>query len=137
MTNRNIEIDDALQDRVDSAIEDTKQLLLTFLADNPDTEDTPCLSNDLDYSGSFHEIVDGSVPIYTGEINDTWYPHGSAVEEAYENAGIGENPRENNGMAAIYCYVEQEVAEWYHDNAEGIFEGWQEEHNADENEGDE
>lgn len=125
---RQIEIDDTLQDRVNSAIDDVKQELLNFLEANPDTDDVPDLGNDLDYSGAIHEIVDGSVPIYTKEIKDTWYLYASELEEAYENAGCGDNPRENNGMAAIYFYIQEKVGEWYHNNAEDIFEEWKAAH---------
>ena len=123
---RTVEIEDTLQERVDSAIEDTKELLLQYLKDNPGTDELPCLYNDLDYNGGFHEIVDGSVPIYTSEIDDTWYMHASRLEEAYENAGVGENPRDTDGMAAIYYYIHQEVCEWYNDNAEDVFDEWAE-----------
>jgi hypothetical protein len=119
---RNVDIEDTLGERVDSACDDVKDLLVRFLEENPDTDEVPCLNNDLDYDGSVHEIVDGSVPIYTGEINDTWYLHGSDLEEAYENAGVGDNPKENDGMAAIYFYIMECVNEWYHVNAEEIFE---------------
>lgn len=121
---RTIEINDTLTERTDSAIEDVKTQLLEYLNENkPDS--LPCLNNDLDHSGTIHEIVDGSVPIYTNEINDTWYLYGSELEEAYENAGVGENPKEHNGMAAIYFYIMEKVQEWYSDNAEEIFEEWQ------------
>lgn len=129
---RTIEIEDSLQDRVDSAIEDVKQELLSYLSENkPDS--LPCLNNDLDYSGAIHEIVDGSVPIYTKEIEDTWYLYSSELEEAYENAGVGDNPRENNGMAAIYFYIQEKVGEWYSDNAQDIFDEWQEAQPKEEN----
>ena len=122
---RQIEIDDTLQDRVDSAIEDVRQELLDYLNENkPDS--LPCLNNDLNYSGVIHEIVGGSVPNYTKEIEDTWYLYASELEEAYKNAGCGENPRENDGMNAIYYYISDKVNEWYHDNAEEVFEDWQE-----------
>lgn len=122
---RNYEIDDTLQDRCDSAIEDVKTLLLEYLTENkPDR--LPCLNNDLDYSGSVHETVDSSVPVYTREIEDTWYLHASELEQAYENAGVGDNPRENDGMAAIYCYISDAVNKWYNDNAQDVFEEWQE-----------
>lgn len=122
MTKRTIEVDDVLPTCVENAIEDTETALRDFLSDNPDCDDTPCLSNDLDYSGRIHEIVDGSVPIYTAQIEAAWFLHGRDLEEAYENAGVGDNPRDNNGMAAIYHYIYEKVAEWYHANAERIFE---------------
>lgn len=128
---RNIEIEDTLQERVQSAIDEVKEALTSFLDSNPDTEACPCLNNDLDYSGAIHEIVDGAVPIYTYEIKATWFLHDSELEEAYENSGIGDNPRENDGMTAIYCYIQQKVSEWYDSEAEGIFEDWQEKQSCD------
>jgi hypothetical protein len=129
MSKITIEIEDTLQDRVDSAIEDVKDELLRYCEDS-EPDKLPCISNDLDYSGTIHEIVDGSVPIYTKEISDTWYLHGNALEEAYENAGVGDNPKENNGLAAIYFYIHEQVNEWYNDHAEDIFEEWQAKHRA-------
>jgi hypothetical protein len=129
MSKRTIEIEDTLQDRVDSAIEDVKDELLRYCDDN-EPDKLPDLGNDLDYSGTIHGIVDGSVPIYTKEIDDTWYLHGNELEEAYENAGVGDNPRENNGQAAIYFYIHEQVNEWYSDHAEDVFEEWQEKHRA-------
>lgn len=122
MTKRNIEVDDVLPDCVANAIEDVERELRDYLADNPDCDKVPCLSNDLDCSGAIHEIVDGAVPIYTAQIEAAWFLHGDDLQEAYEHAGVGENPRENNGMAAIYYYIEQKVAEWYEKNAEQVFE---------------
>lgn len=131
---RTIEIEDSLQERVDSAIEEVKQELFEYLEENtPDS--TPDLGNDLDYSGSIREIVDGSVPIYTKEIEDTWYLHRSELEQAYEDAGVGSNSYENDGRAAIYFYIDQEVREWYCNNADDIFEEWKELRERAQNEG--
>lgn len=117
---RTIEIQDTLQERVDCVIDEVKSALVDYIKNN-DCVETPDLS-DLDYSGTIHEIVDGSVPIYTAEINDTWYLHKNVLEEAYENAGVGDNPLENDGMAAIYFYIMDKVNEWYNDNADDVFE---------------
>ena len=122
---RTIEIEDTLQERVDGAIEDVEALLREYLQENPDAE-TPDLANDLDYSGAVHEIVDTAVPTYTVEIGDIFYLHGVKVEAAFDDAGIGEKSDDGwpNGWraAAIYCYIEQQVAEWYSDNADEITE---------------
>ena len=119
-----IELDDTLQDRVNSACEDVKEELLSYLAsEKPDALPELC---DLDNAGAIHSIIDSAVPVYTREIETAWFLHGSDLESAYEDSGIGENPRENNGMTAIYCYIEQQVHEWYRDNAEEIFENWKE-----------
>lgn len=120
---RTIEIEDTLQDRVDSAIEDVKQELLNYLKENTPDE-LPDLGNDLDYSGAIHQIVDGAVPVYTHEIKTAWFLHSSELEAAYENAGCGNNPMDNNGMAAIYFYIHEQVCEWYSDHAEEVFETW-------------
>ncbi len=133
---RTIEIEDNLQDYVDSAIAEVREELESYLDSNPETESLPCLSNDLDYSGRIHEIVDGSVPIYTAEIEGIFYLYGSEIEEAFENAGIGE--KEDKGWpcgwkaAAIYCYIEQKVGEWYNSEAEEVFTEWQEKQAAKE-----
>ncbi len=126
MTKRTIEIEDNLQEIIESGQEDLKNLCLEWLENNGDidTEEPPDLGNDLDYSGSFHEICDSAVPIYTKEIEDLWYLYKSEFEEAYENAGCGDNPLENNGMAAIYFYISEQLSEWYQDNAADILNEW-------------
>lgn len=68
---RTITIEDTLQENVDQAIEETKDALLQYLNENPETEDVPCLFDDINYNGTFHEIVDDCVPIYTSEIEST------------------------------------------------------------------
>lgn len=135
---RTIEIEDTLQERVDSAIEDVKQELLNYLEENPDTDELPCLNNDLDYSGAIHEIIDGSVPIYTKEINDIFYMHGDEVEQAFDDAGIGSKDDKGWPMgwkpAAIYCYIESQVNEWYHRDAEDVFDEWKAKRDAEKKE---
>lgn len=125
-----VEMDDTLQERVDGAIEEVKDALIEYLDENPDTDETPDFGNDLDYAGRIHEIVDGSVPVCYSEIDAIMYLHGDEVEQAFDNAGIGEK---NDAVwpcgwkaAAIYCYIEQEVNEWYGENADKIFAEWRE-----------
>lgn len=120
-----VELDDTLQDRVESAITDVKQLLLDYLEEN-DPDELPDLGNDLDYAGSVHEIVDTCVPIYTREIETAWFLHRRELESAYEDAGVGDNPRENDGMAAIYYYIHAAVCEWYDDEAQSVMDEWAE-----------
>lgn len=129
---RTVEINDSLQEILESAVEDVKAELLRYLDENPDTEETPDLLNDLDYSGAIHEIVDCNVPIYTAEQNDLWYLYGNQFEQAFDAAGIGSKDDAGWPMgwkpAAIYCYIEQHVAEWYSCNADDIFAEWKESH---------
>lgn len=132
MSKRTIQIEDNLDEIVQSAIDDTKELMLSFLDDNPDRADDrepPCLSNDLNYSGSFHEIIDSAVPIYTKEIEDLFYLYGDDFERAFDNQ-FGSKSKTDEGWpmgwkpAAIYCYIEEQVAEHYRNNAEDWVEEW-------------
>lgn len=118
MTKRTIEIEDVLPGCVENAIEGVEELLREYLAEN-ECDEAPDLGNDLDV----HEIVDGAVPIYTRDIEAAWFLRGRELQQAYENAGVGSNPRENDGMAAIYYYISEAVAAWYSRNAQKITEG--------------
>ena len=118
---KTVQIEDFLQNCVNSAIKDVKTVLTDYVKENQ-CDSLPCLNNDLDYDGSIHQIIDSSVPVYTKEIKDIWYVHDSELEEAYEAAGCGDNPWENNGMAAIYWYIYYKVNDWYLQNAEQYFE---------------
>jgi hypothetical protein len=115
-----VEINDTLPDRVESAVDELKELLKDYVKEN-NCESLPDLS-DIDYDGRVHELVDGCVPVYTKEIDDIWYLHKNKLVGAYEDAGIGDNPLENDGMSAIYCYIDNEVREWYQDNAQEFFD---------------
>lgn len=125
-----IEIEDTLKETVDQAIEEVKDLLIDHLnADFNKEADIAsdidiCLNNDLDYSGKVSEIIDGAVPIYTNEIEGLWYIYKDEFEEAYGHAGFGDNPLENNGMTAIYCYIQEAVNEWYYANSEDVIADW-------------
>ncbi|TRO55190.1 hypothetical protein E2P64_07600 [Candidatus Bathyarchaeota archaeon] len=123
MAKRTIEIEDRLSERVSECCDEIKDLLIEYIKDNDleEGDSVPCL-NDLDDSGSVHEHIDSAVPIYTKEIEDLWYLYSNEFETAYKNAGVGDNPRENDGMAAIYHYIEEKVNEWYEENVEEIFE---------------
>lgn len=134
---RTIEIDDTLQECVDSAIESVKTELENYLNENSPDE-LPDLGNDLDYSGAVHEIIDGSVPVYTQEITDIFYLHGDDCEAAFENAGVGnKDDKWPSGWraAAIYFYIEEKVNEWYSENAQDIFDAWKEAQPVEENAG--
>ena len=124
---RTVEINDSLPDILSALQDDTRDVLARWLHDNMkqeaidgETIDTPCISNDLDYSGSIHELIDGAVPVYYHEIDGLWYLYKNEFIEAYEGAGIGEEPTENSGMAAIYCYLEQGLHDWYRSNSEAM-----------------
>ena len=133
MTTRTIEIEDTLDDNVQCAIDEVSELLENAFKEDPEEESPPDLS-DLNYSGGVSEIVDSSVPMYTHEIETTWYLHSNRLEQAYEDSGIGDNPRENSGMVAIYCYIEQQVYGWYDEHADDLWEDWREKYLEDNEE---
>jgi hypothetical protein len=133
---KTIEVNDTLQERVNSAIADVKDLLAQYLKDNTPDE-LPGMGNDLDYSGSVHEIIGSSVPVYTHEIDTIMYLHGNEVEQAFEDSGIGSKDDKwpcGWKAAAIYSYIEQEVNEWYSSEAQDIFDAWQAEQEQKEEE---
>lgn len=107
-------IRDDLFGLAENACYEARERLEELQKENPDcnSEAIATLFRD---KGIDHEIADNSVPVYTWEINCLWFSHASELEEAYENAGIGENPRENNGMIAIYCYISEAINEYVND----------------------
>ena len=118
MSIRKIEIEDDLQERIDNACEEVKEYAIERMKED-ELDEAPDFG-DLDYSGQVHQIVDSSVPVYYSEIDGLWFLYSNQFEEAYENAGLGGEPRENSGMTAIYFYIWEQVAEWYEKNREDI-----------------
>lgn len=129
-----IEINDTLDERVESAIDSVKTELMDYLEANPGTDELFCLNNNLDYLGAIHEIIDGSVPIYTHELEDNWYLHSSKLEQALDDAGLysdedlGRLSNEQRMMSAFYCYIQDAVNTWYQDEAQDVFDTWRQEH---------
>lgn len=134
---RIIEIDDTLDEIIEGVKSEMKALFMAFMNENPDYEEPPDLS-DLDDEGAVHEIIDSAVPVYTGEIVDLFYLYGDEFEAAFDNAGIGEKNDDNwpSGWqaAAIYCYIEQEVSEWYEQNRGDLYDEWRSQHPLEESE---
>ena len=130
-----IEMEDNLDDIVSETCDLVKDELLAYCEKNKPDE-LPCLHNDLDYSGGIHELIDGAVPIYTKEIDDLFYLRGDDLEQAFDDAGIGEKKDDGFPMgwkpAAIYCYIEQGVSNWYSENAQDIFDERKDKQDAEE-----
>jgi predicted Zn-dependent protease with MMP-like domain len=115
-----IEIEDQIPDLVNDAIDGVKEILKDYVEENK-SDSLPDI-NDLDYSGSVHELIDGLIPVYDKKIEDIWFLHKKDLIGAYEDSGVGNNPMENNGMSAIYFYLHQEVNNWYSENAQDYFD---------------
>lgn len=103
---RNIEIDDDLQERIDSLKEDIKQDFIDYLKENPDISDF-----DEYYQAQgcdvVHEITDSATPIYNKGIDDLYYLYGNEFDEAYKNAGLGNGDENNHRQVTIYCYLSE------------------------------
>jgi len=117
-----IELDDDLEERVENAIEEAKEALINYLDQYPN-EDMP---GSLDDFCDSHDIADSATPIYTRDIEAAWFLHGDELERAYEDSGLGSNPRENGGQTAIYAYIVQELGDWFYREARGVYEDWKE-----------
>lgn len=96
-----IEIDDNLDEIVNNGIQELKDSISS-------SDYRPDRIGDI-----IHEISDSLVPVYTKQIDDIWYLHKQKLIDSYEDAGLGDNPLENNGMSAIYCYISSKLYEWH------------------------
>lgn len=117
-----VELDDDLEERVENAIEEAKEALINYLDQYPN-EDMP---GSLDDFCDSHDIADSATPIHTRDIETAWFLHGNELERAYEDSGLGNNPRENDGQTAIYAYIVQELGDWFYREAERVYEDWKE-----------
>ena len=116
-----VEMEDVLPEALEALEDDIEQYVKEWYEDNPG-QDEAADYNKLDYSGRIHELVDGAVPIYTHDIKCAWFLHKSELEEAYENAGVGDNPMDSDGMAALYFWLWEKLCEHYEDNKDDWFE---------------
>lgn len=115
---RAIEIQDDLVERIDGCLEDIKAFFLnSVFPDNgvdkeTDLEDLDAfdLIDKANYDGILDECIDSAVPIWTTHLKGLWYLYDDEFIRAYENVhGSDGNPFENDGMSAVFCYIEQEV----------------------------
>lgn len=101
------------EDPRDSRLEMAKEELRDFLQEKVEAgEKAKEIRRKNEFSDRISEIADSCTPVYHYEINEWWFLHGSELEEAYDDAGIGDNPRENFGMAAICLWLESELRDY-------------------------
>ena len=121
-----VTIEDSLKERVESVIEESVARVVQYMIDNRDLDTyygmntRDVIDKALDYEGSYHEIVDSNTPIYYSDIDGLYYLYGNELDEAYNNAGIGDGSEENHRQVAIYCYLEQESRQEIEDRVEEI-----------------
>ena len=122
---RKVEIEDDLQETVDSVKEEIKDNFIDYLKENPDIAD---FGEYYQAQGceSVHEIADSNTPIYYSNIDGLYYLYGNEFDEAYKNAGIGNGDEDNHRGVAIYCYLSQEGFDYLRE-LEELFGEYQEE----------
>lgn len=114
---RTIEIEDWIPGAIEEAKKEIQEKIQEYLKEN-DGEAPEW--GDLDDDGSMHEIIDGSVSIWTDDQKNAWYLYGDKAEEAFESQ-FGADAKRDEGWpmgwkaAALYCYIEQELVDWFDD----------------------
>lgn len=111
MVKRMVEMDDTLYSDLDGVILDLFSDFKDWLKENPSAEDMNAYYQ-AQGSDRIRELVDSATPIYYKEIDDVYYLYGNELDEAYENAGIGDGKEYNYKQLAIYCWLEQKASEW-------------------------
>ncbi len=118
---KTLEIDDTLDERVETAKEELADTVRSELKDGKSLEKI-----DEDICDTISEIADSNTPVYYGEINDIFYLNGSEVEEAFDDAGIGEKNEKDFPCgwkaAAICFYIEAKLNEYWQDELKGKLE---------------
>ena len=127
-----IELETDLSDLVSSAIEEIKRSIAWLLKENEidETMDKYSIVDVLEYDGTLHEIIDGSVPVYTAELEALMFVYKRTLLDAFEDSGIctvrevisnpDSYPLGLEGVA-VYCYIEQMVNAWIEDDLEDWF----------------
>jgi hypothetical protein len=124
---RTTTLTDTLPALIESACDGVRDLLEVWFIENEDT-DFPCLSNDLDYSGSVHQLIDITVPIWTSVLNElAYFHHEAALAALTDHFGAeslsGDWPR-GPFAAGLYVLIEQGVSEWYDSDGEQLWDSW-------------
>jgi hypothetical protein len=104
-----------------------RDLLKQWFIEHED-RDFPCLHNDLDYSGAVHEVIDGTVPIYTAELQALAFFHNdaamAALSERFGADALSGAWPSGPFAAGLHCLIQQGVSDWYADDAESLWDSW-------------
>ena len=127
-----VEIETDLNELEGAAIDEIKRSIAWLVSEGEIEKEAQVddINEALEYDGTKHEIIDGSVPIYTHQLEALFFVHKWDLMEAFNDAGICtvdevlNNPDSYTlGLAgvAIYCYIEQEVNAWIEEDLEDWF----------------
>ena len=128
---RTVEIDDTLQDDVQTCKEELLEDFIDYLRENPDTSDFDEYYQNQGCDRA-SEIADSSTPIYYSDIDGLYYLYGNEFDEAYNNAGIGNGTEDGYRQVAIYCYLSEKTFEFMH-NLESWFDSFDQEYSLVDN----
>ena len=122
MNPRTETVTDTLPELIESAWDDIIAEIKSYHAENPDA-DCPDWS-DLDYSGALHEIIDGTVPIYTSVLNElAYFHHAEAMQALTDQFGSADGEWPMGPFAAgVYCLIEQACMERFANETSDIWE---------------
>ena len=114
MTKKTIEIEDTLAERVQTAKDELRDNFVDYLSEN-----VGMVEFDEYYQAkgadAASEAADSNTPIYNSELSDIYYLHGSELDEAHENAGLGCTKHDSvpsYPQCATYCYISEQAHEF-------------------------
>jgi hypothetical protein len=130
MSELNITINDTLSERLESLLRDVREHVAEYIEEHKPDRAPGFI--ELDNSGDLQEMIDCAVPIEDGEIRDIWYVHADELLSAYQDDGIGDGTEPNLQQVAIYCWLEQKLADELDDLVEEIHDAWLESNDEDD-----
>lgn len=127
-----VEIETDLNELEGAAIDEIKRSIAWLVSEGEIEKEAQVddINEALEYDGTKHEIIDGSIPVYTHQLEALFFVHKWDLMEAFNDAGICtvdevlNNPDSYTlGLegVAIYCYIEQEVNAWIEEDLEDWF----------------
>ena len=123
-----VDIETDLNELEGAAIDEIKRSIEWFVSEGEidDTMDVDDINEVLEYDGTKHEIIDGTVPVYTHQLEALFFVHKYDLMEAFEEAGIYtadeaiKTPLGIEGVA-VFCYIERSVNCWINYDLEDWF----------------
>ena len=127
-----VEIETDLNELEGAAIDEIKRSIAWLVSEGEIEKEAQVddINEALEYDGTKHEIIDGSIPVYTHQLEALFFVHKWDLMEAFNDAGICtvdevlNNPDSYTlGLegVAIYCYIEQVVNAWIEEDLEDWF----------------
>lgn len=106
MVEREVKIDDDLEERVGNVLEEIRDNFIDYLKENEDIENFETYRQAQGCDCVTH-AADSSTPIYYSQIDGLYYLYGDELDEAYKNAGIGDGTEDNHRQSTIFCYLQE------------------------------